>query len=377
MLLYLEPLDTLFFRDSRPFDAGMDTFSESTLPSPLAIYGAIGSYILGLSGTSLEDFIQQGDKVLGTYSDELNGGKLQIKGIFMTQGEQLFLPVPANIFGYPEKSESPTMHSAKPDSEGKGDYLSNLPEGLKPLLIPQSQDQEFKQLSGFIDMDTVTLYLDGKLDGINRRLWRRDDFLGSEPRYGTSIDGSLLTVREGFLYSSIHLRFKQELVANGVNSTGLAVLIDDIPQLKDGICSLGGERKKAIMRNGDSSAAEMRSGTALNEIVPKQRFLLYLVTPAILSSGWRLNLPEQFNNANLVGAAVNKPEYFSGWKRSASASGEPRKMRRMVPAGSVYFFEAPSWNDGDFRRTYDWLIENSISDEYKAAGFGVAAMGVW
>lgn len=376
MLLYLEPLDTLFFRDSRPFDAGMDTFAESTLPSPLAIYGALGAYILSLREKSIEEFIEHGDEVLGRYSEDLNGGELRIKRIFMARGDELFPPVPANLFGYPPRKKDPNLLIIKPETEEQKTLKSSLPEDMRPLSIPEIPDQELKQLRGFIDLETAALYLEGKLGG-RKRIWPREEFLASEPRYGTRIDESLLTVREGFLYGSIHLRFKREPETDGLKQAGLAVLIDDIPGLEEGICSLGGERRKAIVRLGDCRYAEMKSDAALKEMASSKKFFIYLITPAIFTGGWKLNLPVQFNSANLVGAAVNKPEYISGWKRSSSASGEPRKMRKTVPAGSVYFFEAPLWDEGDFKEAYDWIFENSISDEYKAAGFGAAAMGVW
>jgi len=52
----IEPLDTVFFRDNRPFDAGIDTVAETILPSPLTLFGVIGSYYLNVKEISLQNF---------------------------------------------------------------------------------------------------------------------------------------------------------------------------------------------------------------------------------------------------------------------------------------------------------------------------------
>ena len=81
----------------------------------------------------------------------------------------------------------------------------------------------------------------------------------------------------------------------------------------------------------------------------------------------------------MVGAAVNKPQYISGWARSGKgAGGEPRPIKRMVPAGSVYFFNTNGWDEQKFGCLYKkYHFGKSLSGEYPDAGFGIALMGVW
>jgi hypothetical protein len=90
-------------------------------------------------------------------------------------------------------------------------------------------------------------------------------------------------------------------------------------------------------------------------------------------------LPAEFNGAEFVGAALNKPQFISGWKRHGKGMyGEPRLIKRLVPAGSVYFFKADKWNDVQFETVYKkYHFGESLSEEYPDAGFGICLIGVW
>jgi hypothetical protein len=90
-------------------------------------------------------------------------------------------------------------------------------------------------------------------------------------------------------------------------------------------------------------------------------------------------LPAEFNGAEFVGAAVNKPQYISGWQRDGKGTGGiPRHIKRLAPAGSVYFFKADKWDNLQFEKLYKkYHFGESLSEEYPDAGFGIALIGVW
>ena len=386
MLVYLEPLDTLFFRDSRPFDAGEDTFAESTLPSPLAIYGAIGSYILKSQGRSFEDFYNSGeDTLLGKYDPSLNNltdTKLRIKRVSlskMSKRNTLFFSTPANLFSYGKNR----VKSLKPeyDQSQRQTVLSDLPQNIIPLsLPPRSNTVDWQQASGYLGLHTFKRFLSDDLS-LTETLYPADEFLVPELRYGIKMAEGSRAADEGYLYGAGCLRFKQDEKSG---KSVIAVQLDDIngmAAIPEGICSLGGEGGKARISMG--TEIDLSNDAVLAEIKNRKRFFIYLITPAIFKDGWRITENAELAGADLVGAAVNKPEYISGWVREPSttagrrqvAGGSPREMRKAVPAGSVYFFKAlASW---DFKKAYTWAFENSISDEYRAAGFGAMAMGVW
>ena len=75
-------------------------------------------------------------------------------------------------------------------------------------------------------------------------------------------------------------------------------------------------------------------------------------------------------------AAIGKPQYVSGWLHKIKGQ-RPRKMLRLVPAGSVFFY---LWKNETYEKKKNliknfWL--NSLSPEYKVFGFGRILIGVW
>ena len=54
--LDLEPTDALFFRDHSERRAGVDNWSSSVPPSPLTLFGAIGSWLIEGLEVNFADF---------------------------------------------------------------------------------------------------------------------------------------------------------------------------------------------------------------------------------------------------------------------------------------------------------------------------------
>jgi CRISPR-associated protein Cmr3 len=117
----------------------------------------------------------------------------------------------------------------------------------------------------------------------------------------------------------------------------------------------------------------------LKNVQNKKKFFIYFATPAIFKNGWLMELPSVFSDAVLVGPAVNKPLYISGWKANKdNFGGQPRPIKKAVRAGSVYFFEANSWNKEKFTELFEkYNFGASLSDEYCSAGFGISLIGCW
>ncbi|MGB9618953.1 MAG: type III-B CRISPR module-associated Cmr3 family protein, partial [Armatimonadota bacterium] len=113
-----------------------------------------------------------------------------------------------------------------------------------------------------------------------------------------------------------------------------------------------------------------------------KRVRMVLATPAFFTEGWKpgwLNgdlvgsPPGSSLRLKLVGACVERWRPVSGW--SLEPPRGPKAIRRMVPAGSVYFFEVVE--NGASGLNSLWL--ESVSDEEQARndGFGLALWGLW
>jgi CRISPR-associated protein Cmr3 len=109
---------------------------------------------------------------------------------------------------------------------------------------------------------------------------------------------------------------------------------------------------------------------------------LVAVTPLCFEKGW---LPDGFVNVSgeyrgqiagrevvLRAALVGRPVHVSGWDM---AKGKPRPTSRMVPPGSVYFFERTDGQRfGEAEATSLWLAAIGTRT---AEGFGRVVPGVW
>lgn len=469
----IDPMDTLFFRDSRPFTAGENTTAEFNFPSPMTLFGAIGSAILdNTPGVELHKFFSKECEhpKLGRYDPDLKDTKIKIKGPFLHNGDTIFFPPPANLWVRSESKEVPYISLPHKNEEGWEWDIGKEKTGLRPLKIPSNELME--PLSHYISKEVLASYLSGGLDyddSVDAK--SEEEFFLKENRYGHVILKDSLTVDEGYFYSAAHMRFKDKLEKKEHIKTGFTLFIDtmylfswdDVPgndsnRLKDhlvktleidwaenaeikkndtgktitvnkdenslkleldeeknkvilnissgklyeytfkkengklniydnidetdlpSIISLGGERRKAMIKLKKPGETVSAQPEVLEMIKKQKKFFIYLATPAIFKNGWNINLNSKFKGAVMVGAAVNKPIYISGWKTSEKGyGGEPRPIKKAVPAGSVYFFEGDSsWNEDSFENFYKkYNFNESLSDEYPSAGFGIGLIGSW
>ncbi len=373
--LFLEPLDPLFFRDNRPFSAGEDVFGETTLPSPLTVFGAIGSHLLKRNSTDLRGFFsgKVEDPLLGRYDGDLKNTRLKIKGPFLMRRDKIYFSPPANLYYIND-----LLQTLRPETNASPmwDIKDN---SLKPVSIPEG---DFKPVKEFIQIEDIKRWLAGErlkaLKGC-----KEEELYLREKRFGHKLSRDTLTVEEGFLYITEHLRFIDELEVDKYFKSGIVLSVEGVDDniLEDTGVFLGGEKRRAYLKRIDISFS-FNSDGIIEKAIKNKRFFLYFVTSSIFSNGFdKGKWPDEFQNsgATLIGAAVNKPLYLSGWKRQDIARGHPRRLKRAVPAGSVYFFECSGNMDGNkFNELYNkYNFNESLSDEYHSAGFGITLIGVW
>jgi CRISPR-associated protein Cmr3 len=121
-----------------------------------------------------------------------------------------------------------------------------------------------------------------------------------------------------------------------------------------------------------------------------KRVRLVLATPAVFYQGW---LPGwlEFNGESiestpnkiiplglklkLISACFDRWRPISGWSLEKGRCG-PKKIKRLVPAGSVYFFEIL---EGDASALAKNLWSKSVCDDEqdRRDGFGLALWGIW
>ncbi|MGH7772969.1 MAG: type III-B CRISPR module-associated Cmr3 family protein, partial [Candidatus Binatia bacterium] len=152
----------------------------------------------------------------------------------------------------------------------------------------------------------------------------------------------------------------------------------------------GGERRLVHWKQESSQAwkcpVEIRE--ALRDARPGGKGVrLVLATPALFQHGWRANWLKPINGKlegcppgssvtlRLVSACIERWKPISGWNLENGKVG-PKALKRLVPAGSTYFFEIVQGDAGELAEQL-WL--HSVSDEAqdRRDGFGLALWGIW
>jgi len=364
MWLFIEPLDVLLFRDSRPFTAG-ETHRAKTIfpPTPYPFVGALRTSILIEQGIDFEDYRnsridQKIHEAIGTPKD-YDYGELQMCGPFLAQqGNKLevFFPLPYNLLG-----GEPVVVS-KPLEKGleAARYNPLIPEVsfTVPLWVhAEGAGEELKDK--MLTDNGLFWYLHGDV-GMQPQETR--NLYSREIRVGIELNPGRSTAQEGRLYMAEFIRLNREKRTGfllRINAERLKEILDKEPLLSSGIMVLGGERRAAHYE-----PAELANSTFQELISPdgqrykklmeavkntrlngKYRFKLYLASPAIFANGWlpdfitdRTKLEGKIDGLQirLVTAAVGKPLAIGGWDLAKRA---PKPLLKAVPPGSVYFFE--------------------------------------
>jgi CRISPR-associated protein Cmr3 len=364
--IQIDALDTLFFRDSKTFTKGEDTWADTMFPPyPSVIYGALRSAYFAEDVSKL-DFAN-------TENDPTSG--LIIKNICLKQGNDFYFPLPLDCVQ--EKGWSNT--TAKKDkvfvinpNPIKSEVLSSCPVSE---IVQIDNDKQIENVSdGILSKSELEKYLKAN-DEKELSIKKRSDYLTTEPKIGIARSQHTHTSNEGMLY-----RVGMNRMAKGFDNT-LSLIIDfeglDIPD--KGLMKMGGEGKAIKYQDlKDQKPDFALSGEIKNKIQESRQFKLYLSTPAIFKKGWlpvdidKNTLEGTINDVKvkLITAAIGKPISIGGWDIK---KGCPKTMRKAVPAGSVYYFKLL---EGDISKLHGQSISDKFPDNnYSKQGFGISYVG--
>jgi CRISPR-associated protein Cmr3 len=154
----------------------------------------------------------------------------------------------------------------------------------------------------------------------------------------------------------------------------------------DTLHPLGGERRLARWKTTARPIAWGCPEKMRKALTATSRVRMVLATPAIFAGGWKpgwlsddlIGAPPGANvRLRLVSASIRRWRAVSGWSL-AELPGQPRgpkPVKRMVPAGGVYFFETVDGKALDLAE--QWLEPVSDDEQDRRDGFGLATWGVW
>lgn len=387
--LQLTPHDPLVARDGRPFGAGQGRRMRG-LPWPLPSVVA-GSFRTALIKAGLGDFSGDVPKRLM---------QIAVAGVFPVHGGGLYLPAPNDAVAEPSEDGKriKTLHRVFPQPILGG---CDLPEnGLQPVMLSEAQAQE-----DFKPADTPAWwplhhYSNWLLK--NPVMFDRSFFTSprQEIRDHVCLDAERGAAADGLIFATAGLNVSHlpRFYVKGSEEEKQAKTFEDrfakvtltarvvVPQaehslnLKDRFhCwhPLGGERRMAHWQTieevitGWTCPVEIESALAT-----ATNLRMILATPAIFRNGWKPDLvegPLKNFNLNLVGVSNSRWKAVSGW--SLAPRRGPKPIRRMVPAGSVYFFTCEKGAAAALAER--WLHSVSDDEQEQRDGFGLALWGIW
>jgi len=372
MIIQIEALDTLFFRDGKPFEMGDDTWASGIFPPPPSVfYGALRSAYFA---ENMNEFGKA-----NTPNDPSKS--LEITKIYLSISPQissidLIFPTPLDLI-YPKNITRTIPEKRKEFNEGIFKLKKLLPKEVDkkteasssklPNILTYNENVE-DIANSIIYKTQLTNYLAGIGNEYEVKLLSK--ILKEEPKIGIARKNETHISDDGALYR-ITLRRMDDI------KFYVEYQLDTLKTQKT-IIKLGGEGKTAVL---DSTIPKDNIEYNSPDFEANE-FKLYLFTPAIFKKGWlpdwidENTLEGNYNGVDLVltHCAIGKPEHIGGFNM---AEKQPKYMRKAVPAGSVYYFKTKNNQPINPKNIF---TKASICDEFKdfeyhKQGFGLFYLG--
>ncbi|CAK8724806.1 hypothetical protein KKHLCK_15020 [Candidatus Electrothrix laxa] len=342
------PLDSCFFRESRPMDAIGGSELTSCFPPPIrTLLGAIRSAIGEYNEVDWNDYLEAQyaalREQLGT-SDDL--AKLEVSGPWLVQkinGQwQRLYPVPLNQVGRVEQGEIQQVVALEPGDPCHCD----LGEKVRMARPPKGLNKITSLAAYWITEETLNRLLSASGNTISaNELIPAGDLFSEEPRLGIARDNRLRAAEQGQLYQTRHIRPKPG-VAIEVDLQG--IMVNEACKLPpEGIIRLGAEGRGAAFEVQPAKPAglsnpacpdDARGGLMLTLLTPTAAPPAadgsYVPLPGFSREGGSWKGKIKGDNYTLHCAITGKALREGGWDMQAH---QPRPVQSYIPGGSVFY----------------------------------------
>ncbi len=381
----IKPLDTLFFRDGRPFnigETGQMKVEGVFPPFPTTIVGSMRYALATKQGwkpirrnadwtkdNGLSEFknIQASEfrEILGD-GNEL--GQLSFSGPHLLYNSELVFPAPAHILAKKTQCNQGLENITRLKPTEKA-FDTDLGENIR-LTEPEQKCDGIKPLEGnWLTTQGMQAVLDGGVpnsaDIIEQKtLWVTED------RIGIRRNSKTHATDDDALYQIQHIRLTKD--------TSLLMQINNLP--KDWQAQspnpMGGEQRMVWIDEASENLDLPRPDPS-NSNLDKFRYTIILITPADFFDDNETNheqtiakaVTDLSKSSKLITACVYKPKLVGGWN---SRENKPLPLKPVVAAGSTWFLEA----DLEDKDRILKMNGKHIGKRNKW-GFGQILIGIW
>ncbi len=394
------PLDTWFFRESRPMESvGSSLLNSVFPPSPRTMSGAIRTLLGEHHNVNWETYTEE--KVFEVLhrqiGDAYSMGDMRIRGPWVTRyivddkksevassseggSWQRLYPAPANLLYQHVNDKLQRVIRLEVGEPLDCDLGKKVRMPTIPKMFEKVENIKPRN-DVWISKETLEAFLSGK-DILADSLVFSSALYDSEDRLGIARDYQSRTARKSMLYQTSHLRLNRQV---GLEVDVLGVKID---QPEKGLVRLGGEGRMASFAIAESLDTDI----CIPRINEKTNGLtITLLTPMGLSGQVDRSSPlPGFQKASengqtvwkgvvenqkmtLHSAAMGKAIREGGWNL---AKRKPRSVKSLTPAGSTFYLTVDS---GDLKGAMDavHLKQLGQDDMDMALGRGLMVAGLW
>ncbi len=370
--------DPLIARDGRPFREGGYRMKSVDWFYPSVAAGSLRTLIGKQRGGNFD---------LKLVSELKH---IAIAGPFPLRRDKVFFPSPKDIVVGEDRQKHYTVRPVEYDAGEGCDFRE---DGLRPALISDPAGEDFKPaaIPPFWSAATIHKWLATSTgEGFPSppdpmvKDFHNDNFLAPfrrDERTHVKIVPDSGAAEETQLFRTVAIAMD----GKGDCRVDLALRVSPECGLAAGAAhTMGGERRLAFWETGKIDWGCPRD--LANKLREKQRIRMMLATPALFKGGWRPGwldkeslkgkLPGTQTEVRLVSVCMDRWKAISGFSLDRTEEGGygPKPARRMVPAGSIYFFEVLK---GTVDAAAVWMKSVSDLPQDGRDGFGIALWGIW
>ncbi len=318
--LSISQLDTLFFRDARPF--GPAAHAQSGLPTPQTLTGAIRTLLLEYFGINW-DAVSSGMRQHGSFRRCLEGLGQAIEGVadvricgpWFFHEDDVLVPTPLSL-RQTKGDGNPQIRRLDPLETPPPGWRPPFP-GMHPLW--RRARGALEATPPYIRPRGLQAFLEGQIPEASDFV-KAEDLYSFDQRTGIGRSSARGTIEKGLIYSVSLLSLRRD-VSFYAEVMGPASTLSPLEDRRL-VMRFGGEGRHVNVHTMPNPF----SWPAASAVRADGKVIL-LTSPVYLCGC----MPQGIDT---IAAAVGRPNAISGWDM---ARGGPKPNRFMVPAGSVFF----------------------------------------